>query len=256
MITTTKTIHVNGVDVFYRSEAGPENAPVILLLHGFPSSSHQYHNLIPKLSVSYHVVAPDFPGFGFPEVTNGYHYSLDSSVKTIQAFTEALKLERFAIYIFDYGTPIGFQLAMAKPKAITAIITQNGNAFEEGFSEFWDILRPYWADPTPGNRQPIAFVTTFDAVKSQYCAVFRGEAHPESIAPEAYHLDHALIDGPGNAEIQLLKDGPMDLCLFSLLYILSYLPHSVFHRFFHVHLCPTEVCAISFYLSFIILAYL
>ncbi|KAJ7598629.1 Alpha/Beta hydrolase protein [Mycena floridula] len=199
MATSTKTVLVDGVEVFYR-EAGSEQAPIILLLHGFPSSSHQYRNLIPKLSEHYRLVAPDLPGFGFTKVPNGYQYTFDNIAKTIQAFTETLKLERFAIYIFDYGAPTGLRLALAKPKAITAIITQNGNAFEEGFGEFWNVLRKYWADPSAANRQSIAFLTTFEATKSQY---FSGEAHPEAIAPEAYYLDQALLDRPGNADIQL-----------------------------------------------------
>jgi len=201
MATSTRTIHVDGIDVFYR-EAGSANAPVLLLLHGFPTSSHQFRNLIPKLSSTYHVIAPDLPGFGFTDVPaeRKYTYTFENIAKTIEAFTDALSLKRFTIYIFDYGAPTGFRLALSKPDAITAIITQNGNAFEDGFSPFWASLRAFWADPASANRQEVAGLTSFEATKSQY---FTGEAHPERIAPEAYYLDQALLDRPGNADIQL-----------------------------------------------------
>ncbi|KAK7468317.1 hypothetical protein VKT23_002831 [Stygiomarasmius scandens] len=194
----------NGIDVFYR-EAGKENASMtILLLHGFPASSFQYRNLITKLAATgkYRVIAPDLPGYGFTVVPSGrnYEYTFANIAKTIEAFTDALKLTKYAIYIFDYGAPTGLRLALSRPKSVLAIISQNGNAFEEGLGAFWDNIRPYWADSTKENREKIRWLVGFDATKFQYT---EGEAHPETIPPESYHLDQALLDRPGNAEIQL-----------------------------------------------------
>ncbi|BGO98341.1 Alpha/beta hydrolase fold protein [Rhodotorula toruloides ATCC 204091] len=198
----TKYIDADGLRFFYR-EAGPVDSPVLLALHGYPSSSFQYRSLLAGLSNKYRVIAPDLPGFGFTVVPEErkYEYTFDNIGKSVQAFVGALGLTRYALYVFDYGAPIGWRLALARPEAVTGIISQNGNAFESGFGEFWGLLRPYWAEPdSKEKRDSIRFLTTFDVTKSQYTT---GEARPERIPPETYHLDQALLDRPGNAEIQL-----------------------------------------------------
>ena len=192
---------VDGVNVFYR-EAGPANAPAILLLHGFPTSSHMFRNLIPELADSYHVVAPDFPGFGFSDVPDrkNYRYTFEQLAKTIAAFTQIVGLNRFAIYVFDYGAPVGFRLAIAHAERIAAIISQNGNAYEEGLSEGWNPIQEYWEEPTEQNRLALRAFLTPEATKSQYTYGVQDES---LIAPEAYQLDSALLARPGNEEIQL-----------------------------------------------------
>src|SRR5215469_3718177 len=185
------TVDVDGVQVFYR-EAGPVDAPVVLLLHGFAASSHMFRELIPRLAGSYRVIAPDLPGFGFTNVGAGYRYSFDSLAKTIGAFVEALKLTQYAIYVFDYGAPVGFRLAVAHPERITGIISQNGNAFAEGLSEAWNPIRSYWAEPTTKNREVLRdALLTFEGTRWQYT---HGVADPEMIAPESYTLDAALLE--------------------------------------------------------------
>ncbi|KZP17368.1 alpha/beta-hydrolase [Athelia psychrophila] len=199
--TTVSTIAADGVEVFYRA-AGDPAAPVVLLLHGFPTSSHQYRHLIPALARKYRVIAPDFPGFGFTVVpaARKYAYTFDSLARTLEAFTRALELRKFALYIFDYGAPTGLRLALARPDAITAIISQNGNAFEEGFGAFWDLIKPYWKDPSPAVRASMHWLASPETTKSQYTG---GEADPAAIPPEAYTLDQALLERPGNAALQL-----------------------------------------------------
>lgn len=199
--TSFHTVQADGVEVFYR-EAGPIDAPVVLLLHGFPTSSHMYRELIPRLASRYRVIAPDLPGFGFtaiPEARN-YTYTFDSLAKTIGAFVDALKLTKYAIYIFDYGAPVGFRLALAHPERITGIISQNGNAYEEGLSEAWNPIQKYWQQPTAENRDALREFVTPDATRWQYT---HGVPNPEQVAPESYTLDSALLDRPGNNEIQL-----------------------------------------------------
>ncbi|KAF8987063.1 Alpha/Beta hydrolase protein [Cyathus striatus] len=199
----TLTLPTNSqIEIFYRA-AGPKDAPTLLLLHGFPTSSFQFRNLITKLAGEYRVIAPDLPGFGFTKAPprTEFQYTFDNLGKAIIDFTHALNLTKFAIYVFDYGAPVGFRLALARPDAITGIISQNGNAFEEGLGKIWDVFRPAWAEP--GNkekRESLRFLTTFELTKSQYTG---GETHPDSIPPETYHLDQALLDRPGNVEIQL-----------------------------------------------------
>ena len=192
---------VDGIKVFYR-EAGPANAPAILLLHGFPTSSHMFRNLIPLLADDYHVVAPDLPGFGFsdaPERRN-YAYTFEQLAKTIATFTQTIALNRFAMYVFDYGAPVGFRLALAHPDRIAAIVSQNGNAYEEGLSEGWNPIQKYWKEPTPQNRAALRAFLTPEATKSQYT---HGVSDESLIAPEAYQLDSVLLARPGNEEIQL-----------------------------------------------------
>lgn len=163
-VTSVRRIEADGVNVFYR-EAGPANAPVILLMHGFPASSFQYRELIPRLADKYRVIAPDLPGFGFTEVPaeRGYTYSFDNLAKTMEAFTEALHLSRYALYVFDYGAPTGFRLAMAHPERVTAIISQNGNAYEEGLGDAWQPIQRYWREPTLEHRNPQRFDVRRDA---------------------------------------------------------------------------------------------
>ena len=197
-----KTQTADGVEVFYR-EAGPKTAPTVLLLHGFPSSSHMFRDLIPALADRYHVVAPDLPGFGFTSMpaARNYSYTFANLAETIARFTEALNLDRYAIYVFDYGAPIGFRLALRHPARISAIISQNGNAYEEGLSpEGWQPVRAYWEKPTPENRNALRAFLKPEATKWQYT---HGAPDPSLIAPEAYALDQVGLNRPGNAEIQL-----------------------------------------------------
>src|SRR5580698_9683514 len=196
-----KRIEADGVRVFYR-EAGDPNAPVVLLLHGFPTSSFQYRELIPRLADRYRVIAPDLPGFGFTEVpaARNYKYTFGNLAKTIEAFTEALHLYRYALYVFDYGAPTGFRLAMAHPERVTAIVSQNGNAYEEGLGDAWGPIRKYWASPTAENRDILRqSVLTAGGTRWQYT---HGVANPEAVPPESYTLDTALLERPGNKEIQ------------------------------------------------------
>jgi len=200
--TSIHKIEADGVQVFYR-EAGNPQAPVVLLLHGFPTSSFMYRELIPRLADRYRVIAPDLPGFGFTEVPENrqYKYTFDALAATAAAFTEAMKIDRYAIYVFDYGAPTGFRLAMAHPERITAIVSQNGNAYEAGLGDAWGPIRKYWAFPTAENRELIAKnVLTLDGTRWQYT---HGVANPDLVAPETYTLDMALMERPGNKDIQL-----------------------------------------------------
>jgi pimeloyl-ACP methyl ester carboxylesterase len=201
-VTSVHKVEADGIQVFYR-EAGDAAAPVLLLLHGFPASSFMFRDLISRLADSYRVIAPDLPGFGFTEVPEkrNYTYSFDALAGTVQAFTDALGLTRYAIYIFDYGAPTGLRLAMSRPERITAIVSQNGNAYEEGLGDAWGPIRTYWATPTAENREVIRKnILNFDGTRWQYT---HGVANPESVPPESYTLDAALLERPGNTEIQL-----------------------------------------------------
>jgi len=192
---------VGGNRLFYR-EAGPETAPAILLLHGFPTSSHMFRNLIPALTDRYHVVAPDLPGFGFSDAPNRkqFRYTFENLTKAIDSFTESIGLERFAIYVFDYGAPVGFRLALARPERINAIISQNGNAYVEGLSQGWNPIQKYWKEPTPENRAALRDFLKPEATRWQYV---HGVQDESQVAPESYELDSALLARPGNDEIQL-----------------------------------------------------
>ncbi len=192
---------VDGINVFYR-EAGSPTAPAILLLHGFPTSSHMFRNLIPALADRYHVVAPDLPGFGFSDAPDRkqYRYTFEQLAKTIGAFVEKVGLSRFALYVFDYGAPVGFRLALKYPDRVTAIISQNGNAYEEGLSEGWNPIQKYWKEPNEANRAALREFLKPEATKWQYS---HGVQDTTLLAPEAYELDSALLARPGNDEIQL-----------------------------------------------------
>jgi pimeloyl-ACP methyl ester carboxylesterase len=192
---------VDGKTIFYR-EGGPANAPTILLLHGFPTSSHMFRNLIPALADNYYVVAPDLPGFGFSDSPDRktFPYTFENLAKVIDTFTQAVGLQRFAMYIFDYGAPVGLRIALAHPDRIMAIISQNGNAYEEGLSGGWNPIQKYWKEPTPQNRAALRDFLKPETTKSQYVHGVRDETQ---IAPESYTLDSALLARPGNDEIQL-----------------------------------------------------
>lgn len=200
-MTKYRHASVDGIKVFYR-EDGPANAPAILLLHGFPTSSHMFRNLIPALSDNYHVVAPDFPGFGFSDAPDrkNYRYTFEQTAKTIAAFTQTIGLNRFAMYVFDYGAPVGFRLALAHPERILAIISQNGNAYEEGLSEGWNPIQKYWKNPSAENRAALREFLKPEATKWQYT---HGVKDTALVAPEAHELDSALLARAGNDEIQL-----------------------------------------------------
>ena len=195
------TVDADGIKIFYR-EAGPADAPVILLLHGYPTSSHMFRHLMPRLASSFRVIAPDLPGFGFTEVPSErqYRYTFDNLGVTINAFVEALNLKRYAIYVFDYGAPTGFRLAVAHPERVTAIISQNGNGYVDGLGDAWDPIKKYWKEPTPANREALRGFIGLEGTKWQYV---HGVTEPVQVEPEAYWLDTVLLQRPGNAEIQL-----------------------------------------------------
>ena len=201
-VTSVHRVDADGVRVFYRA-AGDANAPVVLLLHGFPASSFMFRELIPHLANDYRVIAPDLPGFGFTEVLEDreYIYSFDRLAATLNAFTQALKIRRYALYLFDYGAPAGLRLAMAHPERVTAIISQNGNAYEEGLADAWAPIRKYWAEPSAENREVLRQnILNFEGTRWQYT---HGVSQPASVPPESYTLDAALLERAGNKDIQL-----------------------------------------------------
>ena len=218
---------IDGHQIFYR-EAGAKDAPTLLLLHGFPTSSHMFRNLIPPLADRYHVIAPDLPGFGFSKSPDReqFGYTFENLAAVIDRFTEQIGLDRYGIYIFDYGAPVGLRLAFAHPERITTIISQNGNAYKEGLSQGWNPIQKYWKDPTPANRAALKDFLTPDATKSQY---LHGVADETLVAPEAYALDSALLARPGNDEIQL------DLFLD---YASNVALYSKFQSYFRTHRPP------------------
>lgn len=198
---TGQTVGVNGVDVFYR-EAGPKGRPTLLLLHGFPSSSHMFRDLIPALADQYHVVAPDYPGFGLSGMPDPkeYAYTFDHLAETVAAFTDAVGLTRYAIYMQDYGGPVGFRLATARPDRVTGLVVQNANAYLEGLSENLAPLSAYMANPTPETEAPVRGFLTADTTKFQWT---HGTRNPAVIDPAFWVHDQHFLDRPGNSEIQL-----------------------------------------------------
>ncbi len=201
MTLTYRTVSLDGLNVFYR-EAGDKKAPTVLLLHGFPTSSHMYRDLIPALADRYHVVAPDLPGFGFTDAPDrtGFKYSFDHLAEVTERFTEVVSLGHYALYVFDYGAPVGFRLAVRHPERITALISQNGNAYLEGLSEGWNPIQAYWRDPSPENRAALRVFLKPETTQRQYT---HGVPDPERLSPDAWTLDSALLARPGNDEIQL-----------------------------------------------------
>ncbi|AOW99327.1 hydrolase [Moorena producens PAL-8-15-08-1] len=199
--TMHKTIEIDGLDIFYR-EAGSKNAPTILLLHGFPTSSHMFRNLIPALADEFHLIAPDYPGFGassMPKVDE-FDYSFDKLADLVEKLTIKLDLQQYFLYVMDYGAPVGYRLASKYPNKVLGLIVQNGNAYEEGLREFWEPLKAYWQDKTPKNAQVLADFLTLESTKWQYT---NGVRNPETIAPDNWFHDQYLLDRPGNKEIQL-----------------------------------------------------
>src|SRR5690606_7921341 len=197
-----RTLDVDGVEIFYR-EAGPRDAPVLLLLHGFPTSSQMFRDLIPRLSGRYRVIAPDYPGFGQSSAPSPdkFEYSFDHLATLMDGFTRGLGLQDYALYVMDYGAPVGFRLATRHPERVTALIVQNGNAYMEGIGGFWDPIKAYWKDDSAANREHIRQAAlTVDATRWQY---LHGVPDPSLVSPDAYMLDQAYLDRPGNNAIQL-----------------------------------------------------
>ncbi len=192
-----RTADVDGVKIFYR-EAGPASAPKLLLLHGFPSSSHMFRDLIPALADAFHIVAPDLPGFGQSDAPRANTF--DSIADTIERFTEVVGFDRFAVYVFDYGAPTGFRLALRHPERITGIISQNGNAYLEGLSDGWTPIRAYWEDPSPANREALRGFLTPQTTYWQYT---HGVTDPALVSPDGYTLDDHYLAREGGAEVQL-----------------------------------------------------
>jgi pimeloyl-ACP methyl ester carboxylesterase len=196
-----RSISADAVKVFYR-EAGDRNAPTLLLLHGFPTSSHMFRDLIPMLSDRYHIVAPDLPGFGFSDAPDRaqFKYTFEHLTDVIDRFTEAIGLRRYALYIFDYGAPVGLRLALRHPERVMAIVSQNGNAYEEGLSDGWNPIQKYWKEPSEANRAALREFLKPETTRFQY---IHGVSEEALVAPESYTLDSELLARPGNDEIQL-----------------------------------------------------
>jgi pimeloyl-ACP methyl ester carboxylesterase len=218
---------VYGLTIFYR-ESGPRDAPTVLLLHGFPTSSHMYRNLIPMLNKSYHVIAPDLIGFGFSDAPHykEFNYTFANLTKYVQGLIDQLKLRRFALQVFDYGAPVGYRLAVANPEKITGIISQNGNAYEEGLSNGWNPIRKYWNEPTEENRNNLRTMSTAETTQWQYLT---GVDDKTLVAPEAYTLDQYLLDRMDNDQLQLdlFKDYASNVALYP-----------TFHDYFRDHQPP------------------
>ena len=196
-----RTIEIDGLEIFYR-EAGPESAPTILLLHGFPTSSHMFRNLIPALADQFHLVAPDYPGYGNSAMPgmDEFDYTFDRMAEIVEKLTDKLGLKKYSIYLMDYGAPIGFRLAAKYPDRVQALIVQNGNAYEEGLREFWDPIKKYWKEPTPENEVALRGLLTIGATRWQYTT---GVREKEAISPDNWRIDQSLLDRPGNSEIQI-----------------------------------------------------
>ena len=220
---------VGGIKIFYR-EAGDPGAPSVLLLHGFPTSSHMFRNLIPQLEGDFHIIAPDLPGFGFSDAPDhkSFRYTFEHVAEVMGDFVEQIGLKKFAIYIFDYGAPVGLRLALRYPDRISALISQNGNAYVEGLSDGWAPVRAYWENPTPQNRDALRSLSTLETTRWQY---HHGVTNAEErVAPEAIFLDQALLDRPQSAEIQLdlIGDYKSNVALYPK-----------FQEFFRTHQPPT-----------------
>lgn len=196
-----RSVNVDGVEVAYREAGDPDN-PTVLLLHGFPTSSQMFRNLIPALAGRYHVLAPDYPGYGASEMPPGgeFEYSFSSFANIVEKFVETKGVDTFALYLMDYGAPVGFRVFAKDPDRVTAFIIQNGNAYDEGLRDFWDPIKAYWGDPNEVNRDALRGLLTIDATKWQYT---HGVGDVERISPDTWHTDQYLLDRPGNKEIQL-----------------------------------------------------
>jgi pimeloyl-ACP methyl ester carboxylesterase len=196
-----RTASIDGVNVFYR-EAGPRDAPAVVLLHGFPSSSNMFRNLIPALADRYRVIAPDYPGFGHSDMPDrsAFRYSFAHFADITDTLLTRLGVQRYALYVMDYGAPVGYRVALKHPERVTALVIQNGNAYEEGLKEFWKPIKAYWAGGLPEQREALRAGTTLEATRSQY---LDGAADRSRVDPSAWLQDQALLDRPGNVEIQL-----------------------------------------------------
>ena len=200
-MTVYKTVEIDGLDIFYR-EAGPKDAPTILLLHGFPTSSHMFRNLMQYLGDEFHMVAPDYPGYGnssMPSVEE-FEYTFDNQAEIIDKFVEKIGLKKYSLYVMDYGAPIGFRLFAKHPERVQAFIVQNGNAYDEGLEEFWNNIKAWWNDKTFENEKKLHYLVTQETTKWQYT---NGTRNPESINPDNWTVDQAKLDREGNVAIQL-----------------------------------------------------
>jgi len=211
---TYRSVNVDGLEVFYR-EAGNPAAPTLLLLHGFPASSHMFRDLIPLLSDRFYVVAPDLPGFGHTALLSRdkFNYTFENLAKVIGRFTEVIGLDSFALYIFDYGAPTGLRIALANPERITGIISQNGNAYEEGLSEGWNPIERYWRDPTDANRQALRELLTPESIRWQYT---HGVPDTSLVAPDGSDLDSYYMtrSGADEAQLDLFLDYASNVALY------------------------------------------
>lgn len=217
----------SALNVFYR-DAGHKDAPAVLLLHGFPTSSHQYRGLISRLADKYRVIAPDLPGFGFSDAPDAktFGYTFDHLAEVVESFTDAIGLNRYALYVFDYGAPVGFRLAASRPERVTALISQNGNAYVEGLSDGWNPIRAYWESATEENRNNLRAFLKAETTSFQYT---HGESDTSLIAPESYTLDQHFLDRPGNDDIQLDLFGD---------YKSNVEAYPRFHEYFRAHRPP------------------
>ncbi len=225
-------IDVDGLKIFYR-EAGPADGRAVLLLHGFPSSSHMYRDLIPALADRYRVIAPDYPGFGlssFPD-RGAFSYSFEAFARIVSRFTKKIGLDRYTLYIQDYGAPVGLRLALMHPERVAGLIVQNGNAYEEGLSRDWDPLKAYWRAPTPENREKLRGWLTLEGTRLQYVAGLPTTLI-ERVSPDAWMLDWALLSRPGNIDVQLdlFGDYESNVALYPR-----------FQDFFRTHRPPTLI---------------
>jgi pimeloyl-ACP methyl ester carboxylesterase len=197
-----QTITVDGQTIFYREAGDKDKTPTILLLHGFPTSSHMFRNVIPALADKFHLVAPDYPGFGYSSMpaVDRFEYTFDHLAEIVDKFVHQIGLEKYSLYVMDYGAPVGYRLAVKHPEKIEALIVQNGNAYEEGLGEFWEPLRTYWSEPNERNKNALKKFLTLEATRWQYT---HGVKNENAISPDNWIHDQSLLDRPGNNEIQL-----------------------------------------------------
>lgn len=200
--TKNQTITVDGQTIFYREAGDKENTPTILLLHGFPTSSHMFRNIIPTLADKFHLIAPDYPGFGYSSMpsVDKFQYTFDNLAEIVDKFITQVGLKRYSLYVMDYGAPIGYRIAVKNPEKIEALIIQNGNAYDEGLGEFWEPLKAYWSEQSEKNRDALRKFLTIEATRWQYT---HGVKNENVISPDNWILDQSLLDRPGNNEIQL-----------------------------------------------------
>ncbi len=197
-----QTITVDGQTIFYREAGDKDKTPTILLLHGFPTSSHMFRNVIPALADKFHLVAPDYPGFGYNSMppVDRFEYTFDHLAEIVEKFVHQIGLEKYSLYVMDYGAPVGYRIAVKHPEKVEALIVQNGNAYDEGLGEFWEPLRAYWSEPNEKNKNALKKFLTLEATRWQYT---HGVKNENAISPDNWIHDQSLLDRPGNNEIQL-----------------------------------------------------